>query len=56
MCMQEREIKTKKSIDDLRKHIKTAVLDQLETWEGQSHDFIRGFAGMFGAETVVVRK
>ncbi|KAI8144293.1 cytidylyltransferase-domain-containing protein [Fennellomyces sp. T-0311] len=53
--LKEREIKTKKSIEDLRKQIKTAVLDQLETWEGQSHDFIRGFAGMFGAETVVVR-
>ncbi|KAI9492602.1 hypothetical protein BDB00DRAFT_827337 [Zychaea mexicana] len=53
--LKEREIKTKKSIEDIRKHIKTAVLDQLETWEGQSHDFIRGFAGMFGAETVVER-
>lgn len=53
--LKEREIKTKNSIDVLRKQIKTAVLDQLETWEGQSHDFIRGFAGMFGAETVVER-
>lgn len=52
--LKEREIKTKKSIEDLRRHLKTAVLDQLEQWETQSHDFIRGFAAKFGAETVVV--
>ncbi|KAI9322719.1 cytidylyltransferase-domain-containing protein [Dichotomocladium elegans] len=53
--LKEREIKTKKSIEDLRKQIRTVVLDQFETWESQSHDFIRGFAAMFGAETVVER-
>ncbi|KAL1936347.1 hypothetical protein VTP01DRAFT_481 [Rhizomucor pusillus] len=53
--LKEREIKTKKSIEDLRRHLKTAVLDQLEQWETQSHDFIRGFAAKFGAETVVTR-
>jgi hypothetical protein len=29
------------------------VLEQLGTWEDQSHDFIRSFAGKFGAEDVV---
>ncbi|CDH52386.1 choline-phosphate cytidylyltransferase b-like [Lichtheimia corymbifera JMRC:FSU:9682] len=53
--LKEQEIKTKKSIDDLKRTIKSAVLDQLDNWESQSHDFIRGFAGMFGAETVVDR-
>ncbi|KAI9019229.1 hypothetical protein CLU79DRAFT_759303 [Phycomyces nitens] len=51
--LKEQEIKTKKSIEDLRKQIKGAVLDQLVFWEGQSQEFIKGFAGMFGAETVV---
>ncbi|KAF7720882.1 T-complex protein 1 subunit beta [Apophysomyces ossiformis] len=51
--LKEQEIKTKRSIEELRKQIKTAVMDQLQSWENQSHDFIKGFAGMFGAETVV---
>ncbi|KAG0164267.1 T-complex protein 1 subunit beta [Apophysomyces sp. BC1034] len=51
--LKEQEIKTKKSIEELRRHIKTAVMDQLQSWESQSHEFIKGFAGVFGAETVV---
>ncbi|CAO3609681.1 unnamed protein product [Cunninghamella echinulata] len=47
--LKEQEIKTKKSIDDIRKHILNAVLDHFE----QSHDLIMGFASRFGAETVV---
>lgn len=53
--LKEREIKTKKHIDDLKKQIKTVVMEHLVTWEDQSHNFIRGFAGRFGAEDVVVR-
>lgn len=53
--LKEREIKTKKHIDDLKKQIKSVVMEHLGTWEDQSHNFIRGFAGRFGAEDVVVR-
>lgn len=52
--LKEREIKTKKHIDDLKKQIKSVVMEHLGTWEDQSHNFIRGFAGRFGAEDVVV--
>lgn len=51
--LKERKIKTKKSIDDLRKTIKTAINDTMMLWEDKSHDFIRGFSGVFGAEDVV---
>ncbi|GAN07169.1 choline-phosphate cytidylyltransferase B [Mucor ambiguus] len=51
--LKEREIKTKKSIDDLKNQIKNVVLEHLGTWEDQSHEFIRSFAGRFGAEDVV---
>ncbi|KAI8885918.1 hypothetical protein K501DRAFT_331620 [Backusella circina FSU 941] len=51
--LKERKIKTKKSIEDLRKTIKTAVQDTMSLWEDKSHDFIRGFSGVFGAEDVV---
>ncbi|KAG2231812.1 hypothetical protein BDF21DRAFT_416254 [Thamnidium elegans] len=51
--LKEREIKTKKHIDDLKKQIKSVVMEHLGTWEDQSHNFIRGFAGRFGAEGVV---
>ncbi|CAO3624003.1 unnamed protein product [Cunninghamella blakesleeana] len=47
--LKEQEIKTKKSIDDMRKLVLNAVLDHIE----QSHDLIMGFASRFGAETVV---
>ncbi|KAI8098352.1 uncharacterized protein B0P05DRAFT_521598 [Gilbertella persicaria] len=52
--LKETEIKTKKSIDDLKNQLKSAVLEHLGTWEDQSHEFIKSFAGRFGAETVVV--
>ncbi|CAO3676554.1 unnamed protein product [Rhizopus stolonifer] len=51
--LKEREIKTKKHIDDLKNHIKHIVLEQLGAWEDQSHEFIRSFAGRFGAKDVV---
>ncbi|RCI05419.1 hypothetical protein CU098_002775, partial [Rhizopus stolonifer] len=49
----ERKIKTKKHIEDLRQTIKTAINDTILHWEDKSHDFIRGFSGVFGAEDVV---
>jgi choline-phosphate cytidylyltransferase len=51
--LKERRIKTKKSIQDLRKTIKTAINDTMLLWEDKSHDFIKGFSGVFGAEDVV---
>ncbi|KAI9473585.1 MAG: hypothetical protein EXX96DRAFT_578585 [Benjaminiella poitrasii] len=51
--LKEQEIKTKKSIDDLKNQIKHIVLEHLSTWEDQSHDLIKSFAGRFGAEDVV---
>ncbi|KAI7900645.1 uncharacterized protein BX663DRAFT_562988 [Cokeromyces recurvatus] len=51
--LKEQEIKTKKSIDDLKNQIKYAILEHLGTWEDQSHDFIKSFAGRFGAKDVV---
>ncbi|KAL9540724.1 hypothetical protein MBANPS3_009526 [Mucor bainieri] len=51
--LKERKIKTKKSIQDLRKTIKTAINDTMLLWEDKSHEFIRGFSGVFGAEDVV---
>lgn len=39
----------------MKNQIKNVVLEHLGTWEDQSHNFIRGFAGRFGAEDVVVR-
>jgi hypothetical protein len=29
-------------------------MEHLDTWEGQSYDFIKTFAGKFGAEVAVV--
>jgi hypothetical protein len=52
--IKEREIKTKKQFDDIKKQIKTVVMEHLGSWEDQSHTFIRGFAGRFGAEDYVV--
>ncbi|KAI9251593.1 hypothetical protein BY458DRAFT_523700 [Sporodiniella umbellata] len=52
--LKEREIKTKKHIDDLKNQIKHIVIEQLGTWEDQSHEFIRSFAGRFGAKDAVV--
>ncbi|CAO3684870.1 unnamed protein product [Rhizopus stolonifer] len=51
--LKERKIKTKKSIEDLRQTLKTAINDTILHWEDKSHDFIRGFSGVFGAEDVV---
>ncbi|PHZ16901.1 uncharacterized protein RHIMIDRAFT_243051 [Rhizopus microsporus ATCC 52813] len=51
--LKEKEIKTKKHLDDLKRQFKTAVLEQLGTWEDQSHELIRTFAGKFGAKDVV---
>ncbi|KAI7901680.1 uncharacterized protein BX663DRAFT_513665 [Cokeromyces recurvatus] len=51
--LKERKIKTKKSIQDLRKTIKSAIHDTILLWEDKRHDFIRGFSGVFGAEDVV---
>ncbi|CAO3691269.1 unnamed protein product [Rhizopus stolonifer] len=51
--LKERKIKTKKHIEDLRQTIKTAINDTILHWEDKSHDFIRGFSGVFGAEDVV---
>lgn len=31
-------------------------MEHLGTWEDQSHEFIRSFAGRFGAEDVVVKQ
>ena len=52
---KETEIKTKKSIDDLKNQVKHVVLEHLGSWEDQSHEFIKSFAGRFGAENMVVR-
>jgi choline-phosphate cytidylyltransferase len=52
---QEQEIKTKKSIDDLRKQLTALILGHLDTWETQHHQLIMGFAGRFGAENMLVR-
>ncbi|KAI9008881.1 hypothetical protein CLU79DRAFT_776181 [Phycomyces nitens] len=51
--LKERKIKTKKSIEDFRDHIKTTLHDTMSLWEDKSHDFIRGFGSLFGAEDVV---
>ncbi|KAI9303610.1 hypothetical protein BJ944DRAFT_241296 [Cunninghamella echinulata] len=51
--LKERKIKTKKSIDDFRQNIKTALHDTFGLWEDRSHDFVRQFSGIFGAEDVV---
>ncbi|KAI7864398.1 hypothetical protein BDF14DRAFT_1875933 [Spinellus fusiger] len=51
--LKERKIKTKKSIEDFRDHIKTALHDTMTVWEEKRHEFIRGFGSMFGAEDVV---
>ncbi|KAI9261029.1 cytidylyltransferase-domain-containing protein [Sporodiniella umbellata] len=51
--LKERKIKTKKSIQDLRQTLKTAINETILHWEDKSHDFIRGFSGVFGAEDVV---
>ncbi|KAI8344752.1 hypothetical protein BC941DRAFT_409528 [Chlamydoabsidia padenii] len=51
--LKERKIKTKKSIDDLRHTIKSALHDTFGLWEDRSHDFVRQFSGIFGAEDVV---
>ncbi|CEG73083.1 Putative Choline-phosphate cytidylyltransferase [Rhizopus microsporus] len=51
--LKERKIKTKKSIEDFRQTLKTAINDTILHWEDKSHDFIRGFSGVFGAEDVV---
>ncbi|KAI8379723.1 uncharacterized protein BYT42DRAFT_569781 [Radiomyces spectabilis] len=51
--LKERKIKTKKSIEDLRNTIKTTLQDTMTIWEDRSHDFIRGFGSLFGAEDVV---
>ncbi|KAI8084643.1 cytidylyltransferase-domain-containing protein [Halteromyces radiatus] len=51
--LKERKIKTKKSIDDFRHTIKTALHDTFGLWEDRSHDFVRQFSGIFGAEDVV---
>ncbi|CAO3600065.1 unnamed protein product [Absidia cylindrospora] len=51
--LKEQEIKTKKSIDDLKKQITGLILDHLDNWENQHHHLIMGFAARFGAETMV---
>ncbi|KAI8073126.1 cytidylyltransferase-domain-containing protein [Gongronella butleri] len=51
--LKERRIRTKKSIDDLRHTIATALQDTFGLWEDRSHDFVRQFGGIFGAEDVV---
>ncbi|KAI8880522.1 hypothetical protein K501DRAFT_286839 [Backusella circina FSU 941] len=51
--LKERELKTKKSIEDLKTQIKTLVLENLGAWEDQSYGFIKSFAGRFGTETEV---
>ncbi|KAI8974712.1 hypothetical protein BDB01DRAFT_806205 [Pilobolus umbonatus] len=51
--LKERKIKTKKSIEDLRKTIKAALNDTLALWEDKRHEFIRGFNGVFNGEDVV---
>ncbi|ORX51343.1 hypothetical protein DM01DRAFT_1384558 [Hesseltinella vesiculosa] len=51
--LKERRIRTKKSIDDLRQTITTALHDTFGLWEDRSHDFVRQFSGIFGAEDVV---
>ncbi|KAG1218924.1 hypothetical protein G6F35_007923 [Rhizopus arrhizus] len=51
--LKERKIKTKKHIEDLRLTLKNVINDTILHWEDKSHDFIRGFSGVFGAEDVV---
>ncbi|KAI8986015.1 hypothetical protein BDB01DRAFT_896382 [Pilobolus umbonatus] len=51
--LKEQGIKTKKSLDDLKKQIKSIVIDHFGTWKDHSHEFIRSFASKFGAEEVV---
>ncbi|KAI8331345.1 hypothetical protein BC941DRAFT_403780 [Chlamydoabsidia padenii] len=51
--LKEKEIKTKKSIDDIRKQLLSLVVDHLDNWENQHHHLIMGFAARFGAESMV---
>ncbi|CEP15014.1 hypothetical protein [Parasitella parasitica] len=47
--LKEQQIKTQLSIERVR----STVIDHLEMWENQSHNFITDFASLFGAEMVV---
>ncbi|KAI8981964.1 hypothetical protein BDF20DRAFT_834629 [Mycotypha africana] len=47
--LKEQQIKTKEKL----KEVTTAVIDQLDLWECQSHQMISGFASLFGAEQIV---
>lgn len=47
--LKEQQIKTKLNIEKVR----STVIDHLEMWENQSHNFITDFASLFGVELVV---
>jgi len=48
--LQEQEIKTKKSLQQIRETVKDTVV----IWEGRRNEFVRGFAGLFGTDGMVV--
>ncbi|KAI8584748.1 hypothetical protein K450DRAFT_217828 [Umbelopsis ramanniana AG] len=43
---KEQEIKTKKSLQQIRETVKDTVV----IWEGRRNEFVRGFAGLFGTD------
>ncbi|RUP43368.1 hypothetical protein BC936DRAFT_137284 [Jimgerdemannia flammicorona] len=47
--LKEQEIKVQKSVSELRDSIKQTW----EFWEGRNQELVRGFAGLFGVESVV---
>ncbi|RUS23295.1 hypothetical protein BC937DRAFT_88683 [Endogone sp. FLAS-F59071] len=47
--LKEQEIKVQKSVSELR----DAIKQTWEFWEGRNQELVRGFAGLFGAESVV---
>lgn len=50
VLLQEQEIKTKKSLQQIRETVKDTVV----IWEGRRNEFVRGFAGLFGTDGMVV--
>ncbi|CAO3689949.1 unnamed protein product [Umbelopsis ramanniana] len=46
---KEQEIKTKKSLQQIRETVKDTVV----IWEGRRNEFVRGFAGLFGTDGMV---
>jgi len=51
--LKEQEIKAKKSISEIRDQIRQNWTETAAFWDDKSQQFIRDFAGLFGAESVV---